>query len=86
VSDDARERWRREHRRQRKRAPKVAAARRVAAALALVLTISFAALGLLVAWGWGIAAFAALYFFLRLNGVRPFEGGGAEGGTDGYVP
>jgi hypothetical protein len=79
VSDDARERWREQHRRQRTRAPKVSAARNLAAWLALALTVAFAVLGLLVAWGWGIGAFVAFYLFLRLKGIRP--GGDSSGLT-----
>ena len=78
MTDDARERWRKQHRRQRIRAPKVAAARNVAAVLALLLTLGFVAMGIFVAWGWGTGAFVFGYLFLRLKGVRPFEGGGSD--------
>jgi hypothetical protein len=84
VSDEARERWRKQYRRQRVRAPKVALARNVAAAFMLLATIAFAALGLLVEWGWGAGAFVSGYLFLRLRGIRPFEGGPGEG-FDAYV-
>jgi fatty acid desaturase len=67
---DAREEWRQKHRRQRMRAPKVAAARRVGAAIALLLVLGFVALGVFVAWGWGTGAFVSFYVFLRLMGVR----------------
>jgi hypothetical protein len=78
VSDQARERWREQYRRQRINAPKVAARRKAAAALALVLALAFAALGVFVEWGWGTGAFVFGYLFLRLNGIRPFEGGGSD--------
>ena len=81
---DAREAWRRKHRRQRIRAPKVALARNIAAAVMLVLTLGFIALGVFVAWGWGTGAFVCGYLFLRLKGVRPFESGAGEG-ADAYV-
>jgi hypothetical protein len=85
VTDEARERWREQHRRQRLRAPKVAAARRVAAPLALVASVAFAVLALVVAWGWGVPAFAFFYLALRLYGVRPFEGGGGDSGISSDV-
>jgi hypothetical protein len=81
---DAREAWRRKHRRQRLRAPKVAVARNIAAAVVFVLTLGFIALGLFVGWGWGTGAFVCGYLFLRLRGVRPFEGGPGNG-ADAYV-
>ena len=78
MTDEARERWRRKYRRQRINAPRVALARKVAAAFALVLTLAFVALGVFVEWGWGTGAFVFGYLFLRLNGIRPFEGGGSD--------
>ena len=85
MSDEARERWQRQHRRQRRRAPKVAAARKAGAAVMIVATFAFVALGLLVEWGWGIGAFVCGYLALRLMGVRPFEGGGDDSGVSGWV-
>jgi hypothetical protein len=84
VSDEARERWKAKHRRRRKRAPKVDAARKVAAALMGLATLAFILLGLLVAWGWGTGAFVCGYLCLRLLGVRPFESGVGDG-VDAYV-
>ncbi len=84
MSDEARERWKKKHRRQRKRAPKVALARNIAAVLALLATIAFILLGVFVAWGWGTGAFVFGYLGLRLMGVRPFESGVGEG-ADAYV-
>ena len=80
MSDGARERWKAKHRRQRKRAPKVDAARKVAAVVMGLATIAFILLGLLVEWGWGTGAFVCGYLFLRLMGVRPFEDGGDDSG------
>ena len=86
MSDEARERWRKQYRRQRKRAPKVALARNVAAGLMLLATLVFVALGLLVQWGWGTGAFVTGYLFLRLRDIRPFEGeGAAHGGFESVV-
>jgi fatty acid desaturase len=79
VTDEARERWRRQHRRQRVRAPKVAAARRAATALALVLTAGFAVLGVVAGWGWFVAAVVSLYLALRLMGIHPFAYGDDSG-------
>jgi fatty acid desaturase len=73
MTGDARERWRKQHRRQRIRAPKVAAARKLAAGLMLAATLVFVALGLFVEWGWGTGAFLCGYVGLRLMGVHPFE-------------
>ena len=86
MSDEARERWREQHRRQRLRAPKVERARRIAAPACFVAAVALAVAALVVAWGWGVLAFAFFYLGLRCSGIRPFEGGGAGGGTDGYVP
>ena len=71
---DAREAWRRKHRRQRIRAPKVAVARNIAAAVVFVLTLGFIALGLFVGWGWGTGAFVCGYLFLRLRGRPALRG------------
>jgi hypothetical protein len=83
MSDEARERWREQHRRQRIRAPKVERARRIAAPACLVAAVALGALALVVAWGWGVLAFALFYLGLRLYGVKPFEGGDDSGiGSD----
>jgi hypothetical protein len=84
VTDDAREAWRRKHRRQRIRAPKVELARNIAAVVVFVLTLGFIALGVFVAWGWGTGAFVCGYLFLRLRGIRPFEGDPPDG-ADAYT-
>jgi hypothetical protein len=80
VSDEARAAWKRKHRRQRMRAPKVEAARKVAAVIMALATLAFIALGVFVEWGWGTGAFVCGYLFLRLMGVRPFEGSGDDSG------
>ena len=78
----ARERWRAEHRRKRIREQKWGPARRaagwVAFWLAIALALGFAALGLLVAWGWATPAFVFFYLALRIKGIRPFAGGGSD--------
>jgi hypothetical protein len=88
VSDDARQRWREQHRRSRVReqrwGPKLRAVNSVAFWLLLLLALGFAALGLFVAWGWGTGAFVAFYLALRVKGIRPFEGGPGEG-FDAYT-
>jgi fatty acid desaturase len=74
VTDEARERWREQHREQRIREKKWGPARDRARSvgfwLCIALVVGFAALGLLVAWGWGTLAFVFLYLALRLKGIR----------------
>jgi hypothetical protein len=88
VTEEARERWQAEHRRQRVRERTWGPRRRAAAAvlfwLFLALALAFAALGLFVAWGWGLGAFVAFYLALRMKGIRPFQGGPTEG-FDAYT-
>jgi hypothetical protein len=84
MSDEARERWREQHRAGRIRERKWGPVRRGAATagfwLCLALTLVFIGLGLFVAWGWGTPAFVTLYVALRLKGIRPFEDGGDDSG------
>ncbi len=89
MTDDARERWREQHRTKRIREQRWGPARSAAQSagfwLCLALALAFGALGVFVAWGWGTLAFVFLYLALRLKGVRPFEGGGDASGVSAYV-
>jgi fatty acid desaturase len=80
VTDEARERWQRKHRAQRIRAPRVAAAKRAATVLTLVLAVGFGVLALVAGSGWwALGTIVCFYAFLRLRGVRPLEYGDDTG-------
>jgi hypothetical protein len=57
-------------------------AARVLIAVAVVLI----ALAFVIHWAFAIAGIVVFYIGVRAGGERPFQGGGASGGTDGYVP
>ena len=82
MSDEARERWRAEHRRRRIHEKKWGPAKRFAVDaafwLVVALAVGFGALGVFVAWGWGTLAFVFFCAALRIKGIRPFEGGGSD--------
>ena len=86
MSDDAKEEWREKHRTQRVRARKTAPARRAAGPLLLAVAVVLIALAFFVHWALAVVGIVVFYLGLRASGQRPFEGGGAAGGTDGYVP
>jgi hypothetical protein len=62
VTDEARERWREQHRakriRERRWGPAIGLGRSIAFWLLLALSLGVLAVCLFVAWGWGILAFA----------------------------
>ena len=55
---------------------------RVLLGVAVVLLI----LGAILHWSLAVAGVVVFYIGLRAAGQRPFAGGGAGGGSDGYVP
>jgi uncharacterized membrane protein len=55
---------------------------RVLLGVAVVLIV----LGFVVHWALAVAGVVLFFVGLRTAGQRPFAGGGASGGSDGYVP
>jgi hypothetical protein len=83
--DDARSRWRAEHRRRRIRARKLAPWRRAAVISLFVAAAAFAVVSAVVDIMWFTGTFVCLFAGLRLDGMTFGEIFGSGGSTDAYI-
>jgi hypothetical protein len=84
--DDARQRWRAEHRRRRIRNRRLAPWRRAGTIALFVAAVAFAVVAVIVDIMWFGAAFVCLIAGLLVHGVPPGEIFASGGSADGYVP